>query len=770
MSKQVSNTDKQDASVAPVSFLDVMRRATPFRLWAVAVLSSVLLTELIASGISLLLKGRVDPDFLFSGLVASLLVSSFVVGLITWMIIELRHDEGRLMAIFSCSPVGIAVGRLADAQVFQVNDALCTLLGYRQDELLAQPGLLSPLWLDAAPRELLFSRLAREEEIRNLPAVLRHKSGQVRHLSVSAEVVALQGEAHYLVMMHDETERALGEKRRQSAHAILEKIIEELPMGALLVQEGKILFSNTELCRLLESNVEALIGQSFVSLTHDNDRLALSDFLAERIMDPGMPAALELRLFNTEGGHFPARVHARVVDWDGLPATICLVENISEHKVAEEKIRNLAFFDPLTGLPNRRLMLDRLRVATATTQRSRAHGALVFIDLDNFKMLNDTRGHDVGDLLLKEVADRLTKCVRDEDTVARLGGDEFVMLLGSLSVSAAEAQEQSEIVGRKILSALDQPYYLGGIEHHASASMGIALFQGQGEACDQVLKRADLAMYHAKFAGRATMRFFEPAMQAAVDARSAMEADLRRAIRQDEFELYYQPQVDALGRVIGAEALVRWKNKTGEPLSPAQFMPLAEESGLILPMSKRILEQACGQLTVWARSPETAGLTLAVNVSARHFRSPNFIVDVRVALSNTGARPDRLILELAEEIQMDDTTEKMETLRALGVRFSLDHFGAGYSSLSYLKRLPISQVKISHTFIREILSDANDAAITRAIIAMAISLGLEVIAAGVETREQWDFLLAEGCLQGQGYLFGHAVPAARFDPTRPRLT
>ncbi len=542
-------------------------------------------------------------------------------------------------------------------------------------------------------------------------------------------------------------------------HQQLAQLVAQLPMGALVLQDGRVAFCNHELCCVLDQEQSAVQGASFLEWVKEDDRSGLLDFLSQGGVQF---ATLEMRLMGKDGDYFPARVHVRMVQWQAQPAVICLLENISAHKMAEEKIRNLAFFDPLTGLPNRRLMLDRLRIATAASQRSRAHGALMFIDLDNFKTLNDSRGHDVGDLLLKEVARRLNSNVRAEDTVARLGGDEFVVLLETLSILPDEARQQAEIVARKILASLDLPYALGGVEHHGSASMGVTLFQGQGVACDQIVKQADLAMYHAKFAGRATMRFFEPAMQAAVDARSAMEAELRRGIRQDEFELYYQPQVNTAGQVVGAEALVRWRNSRGEPLTPAQFIPLAEESGLILPMGRRILEHACARLAAWGRHADTAYLSLAVNVSSKHFRASHFVDDVRDALAYSGANPERLVLELAEEVQLDDSATKMEKLRALGVRFSLDHFGMGYSSLLYLRHLPIAQVKIAHTFIRDIVVNDNDAAIAKAIIAMAVSLNLDVVASGVETAEQWQMLQQEGCRCGQGYFFGRAVPAAEF--------
>ncbi|WP_296508116.1 EAL domain-containing protein [Rhodoferax sp.] len=439
--------------------------------------------------------------------------------------------------------------------------------------------------------------------------------------------------------------------------------------------------------------------------------------------------------------------------------------NITERKAAEEKIERLAFYDVLTDLPNRRLLLDHLHYAVAASGRGKLQGALLFIDLDNFKDLNDTRGHDVGDRLLTQVALRLKACVRESDTVARLGGDEFVVLLQDLDGSLQDAGVLAESVGKKILLSLNAAYDLPGGAHHSTPSIGVVLIHGQKQSVDELLKQADLAMYEAKAAGRNTLRFFDPAMQAMVAQRTEMEADLRRGLQRGELLLYYQPLVDMDRKVVGAEALLRWQHPVRGLVPPVQFISLAEQTGLIIPLGEWVLHTACAQLARWAADTASAKLTVAVNVSARQFRQPEFVSQVQGALKETGADPKLLKLELTESLLLTDTQDaimKMTALRSLGVRFALDDFGTGYSSLSYLKLLPLQQLKIDQSFVRDVLTDHNDAAIARTVLALGSSLGFDVVAEGVETEGQRQFLMAQGCTLFQGYLFGRPVPVADF--------
>ena len=440
--------------------------------------------------------------------------------------------------------------------------------------------------------------------------------------------------------------------------------------------------------------------------------------------------------------------------------------DISDRKAAEDEIKSLAFYDPLTKLPNRRLLRDRMHQMLVTHARSKMVGALLFLDLDNFKTLNDSLGHDKGDRLLQQVAMRLVASVRECDTVARLGGDEFVIMLEDLSQNVSEAAVQTEIVGEKILAQLNKTYQLDGYEHHSTPSIGATLFVNQETSIDELLKQADIAMYQAKAAGRNTLRFFDPTMQKSILARADLEKALHDGLREKQFHLYYQPQVDDQGRIKGAEALLRGLHPLRGMVSPSEFIPLAEETGLILPLGRWVLETACAQLVEWSSRPAFSHLTIAVNVSIRQFRQPDFAHQVFAVLAESGAAPEKLKLELTESLlatDVEDIIVKMTELKNKGVTFALDDFGTGYSSLYYLKQLPLDQLKIDQSFVREILINANDAAIAKMIIALAESIKLEVIAEGVETCFQKDFLESLGCLNYQGFLLGKPVSIEHFE-------
>ncbi|MGB6330758.1 MAG: EAL domain-containing protein, partial [Candidatus Sulfotelmatobacter sp.] len=403
---------------------------------------------------------------------------------------------------------------------------------------------------------------------------------------------------------------------------------------------------------------------------------------------------------------------------------------LQQLKAAHDEITNLAFFDPLTGLPNRRLLLDRLRQTLAASIRSKRKRALLFVDLDDFKTLNDTLGHHIGDLLLQEVARRIIASIRETDTVARLGGDEFVVLLQELSETPEDAAAQAKTVAEKILATIHQPYLLDGRECRSSSSVGITVFGNPEDSTNEVLQQADIAMYQAKAAGRNTLHFFAPALQAAVNARAAMEEDLRQSIRTKDFQLYYQAQADR-GVLIGAEALLRWKHPKRGLLPPDEFIPLAEQTGLILSLGDWVLETACRQIAAWTARKETAHLTVAVNISARQLLNSDFVPNVLKTLDRTGANPRSLKLELTESMFVDDLEDviaKMTALKSHGIRFSLDDFGMGYSSLAYLRRLPLDQLKIDQEFVRDILVDASSGAIAQSIISLSKAMGLSVIA------------------------------------------
>ncbi len=440
--------------------------------------------------------------------------------------------------------------------------------------------------------------------------------------------------------------------------------------------------------------------------------------------------------------------------------------DITTLKQSEETIRKLAYLDALTGLPNRRLMIDRLTHAMASCARRGIFGALLLINLDNFKLLNDAHGHAAGDFVVQQTGRRISDCVREQDTVARIGGDEFVVILEGLGKLAADVAVDVDAIGREILKVIAEPYLLVGTSHKLTASIGIAFFHDQQHSPDELIKRADLAMGNVKTAGRNNQLFFDPAMQARITLRNTLEADLREGLANSWFALHYQPQVDSDGRLTGVEALMRLAHPVKGLMMPNSFITLAEETGLIVDLGYWALDTACKQLQTWAQDTTTARLTLSVNLSARQFSDDNFVPRVLALVAASGIDPSLLWLELTESLLLDEielTIDKMTILREAGMRFSLDDFGTGYSSLSYLKRLPLHEVKIDRSFVRDLLGDVNDAVIVRAILAMGQSFGLSVIAEGVETIAQRDFLIENGCRRFQGYLFGRPVPVEMLD-------
>jgi len=463
---------------------------------------------------------------------------------------------------------------------------------------------------------------------------------------------------------------------------------------------------------------------------------------------------------------------AAVVAPDGrITHYVGTFSDITENKDAVAEIHRLAYYDPLTHLPNRRLLQDRLGQELVAGARNGLYGAILFLDLDNFKTLNDTRGHEAGDQLLIEVARRLRTSVRECDIVGRLGGDEFLVLLSDLSADVELAAMQTKQVGEKLLDALAHPYDINGYEFHCSASIGIRLYRDH-ELAEELLRHADLAMYQAKMAGRNAVRFFDPSMQALATARADLEKDLRLALSQNQFKLYFQAQIYRNHQVVGAEALLRWQHPQRGLVSPLEFIALAEKTSLILPIGQCVLEAACTQLKQWEQHARSRQFRLAVNVSARQFRAADFVEQVRRTLDSHGVNPDLLELELTESLVLEninDTISKMHALREMGVRFSLDDFGTGYSSFSYLTQLPFDQLKIDRSFVHNIGIKTSDAVIVQTIIGMAHNLEIEVIAEGVETEAQRLFLEQHGCHACQGFLFSKPVPIDEFMAWSRRL-
>ena len=561
--------------------------------------------------------------------------------------------------------------------------------------------------------------------------------------------------------------------RAQEHLRLLESSIARLNDIVIITEAGpfnapgpRIVFVNDAFERRTGYSPEEVIGRTPRLLQGQNTQRSELDRI-RAAMEQWQPARVDLINYKKNGEAFWVDLEVSPV-WDEarkLTHWVAVGRDITERKQAEEKIQYLAFYDPLTRLPNRQLLLDRLQRALSDRDHPR-EGALMFIDLDNFKVLNDTLGHQKGDQLLQQVAERLRSCVHRGDTVARLGGDEFVILLENSGHKPLDPAGAAQVVSERILAKLGEPYVLSGHLHHSTCSIGVTLFGRAPWTVSELLKQADLAMYQAKNAGRNTVCFFDPEMQAVVTANAALATDLRQAWRESQFLIDYQPQVGADGRMTGVEALLRWRHPDRELVAPAQFIPTAEETSLIIPIGRWVLEQACAQLAAWAKRADRRHLSIAVNVSVRQFRDPDFVDEVMTAIANAGIAPHKLKLELTESLLADGievTVAKMGSLKDMGVSLSLDDFGMGYSSLSYLKRLPLDELKIDREFVKDILTDANDAAIARTIIGLAQSLGLGVIAEGIETQAQRAFLARQGCHEYQGYLFCRPLPIAQLE-------
>ncbi len=682
----------------------------------------------------------------------------------------LAESVARLRAIAAALPDVLLVldaqGRYID--VLSSNDApllapASQLLGKRMHDLL--PAAQADPFL-ALIRKTLHSGQT-ESFVYQLQTLsgLRHFEGRARPLGT-----VVNGQATVVFLARDITERLEAESALRESELRFRSLLRDIPSISVqgYQEDGsttywnkasEVLYGYSEQEALGKNLLELIIPSEMQQPVREN---MLAMFRHGTPIPPG-----ELRLRNKDGA--PVDVfssHTRIEVPGQAPELFCIDIDISGRKAAEEEARYLAFYDALTRLPNRRLLVDRLEQVMTSSARSGLNAAVLFLDLDDFKTLNDSRGHEVGDLLLIEVAGRLRDAVREQDTVARLGGDEFVVVLQNLGTDAADAASQVRTVCEQVLTSLRQPYLLQGHEHHMTASIGATLLRLPHATVDEVLKRADLAMYRAKDAGRNTLRFFDPDMQEAVNQRAMLETQMHTGLRLAQFLLLYQCQVDDRGQVTGAEVLLRWQHPEKGMVSPALFIPLAEQTGLILPLGHWVLETALRQQARWRDDARFAHLNLAINVSARQFRQEDFVPQLLQLLAQTGANPARIKLELTESLLLENVDSVIATMLALkqhGLGFSLDDFGTGYSSLSYLKRLPLDQIKIDQGFVRDVLNDPKDAAIAHTIIVLADLLGLAVIAEGVETIEHHRFLQEQGCPAFQGYLFGRPEPLEAFE-------
>jgi len=687
---------------------------------------------------------------------------------------QLATEQARYFDLYDLAPVGY-LSLDMDGLIQQANLTAATLLKAARGALIRQPMARFIASEDQDDYYLLQKKLVNTQVLQSCE--LRLKRGDDTpfwvHLAASASADD-NGGATLRVVLTDINERKRAEQQLLEGQTLLREsaqqnqiILDNMLDGVITLNaQGLIQTFNLAASQIFGYHAQEMLGHN-VNLLMPEPHRSQHDGYLQHHQRAGTTRIIgqtrEVEGLRQDGTLVHLTLSVSKATHQGQPVFIGLVRDNTQQHHAIEEIRRLAFFDPLTGLPNRRLLLDRISQAMVTSGRTGMHAALMFLDLDHFKRLNDSLGHDYGDLLLQMVSTRLQACVREGDTVARIGGDEFVLLLEGLSNYTPEAAAQAETLANKIIQVMGQPYSLHGLTHTSTPSIGIAVFMADQETVEELIKKSDAAMYQAKAGGRNTFRFFDPEMQAAAADHAELETDLRTGLAKHQFLLLYQIQVNQLGAPIGAEALVRWQHPTRGRVSPAHFIALAEESGLILPLGQWVLDTACTQLRAWADQLATAHWTMAVNVSALQFAQPDFVDTVTQTVQRSGVNPSLLKLELTESMlvgNVPETIVKMGALQALGVRFSLDDFGTGYSSLSYLKRLPLDQLKIDQSFVIDLQIDSNDAVIARAIVALGHSLDMKVIAEGVETVEQRDFLAAYGCDAFQGYYFGRPVPAS----------
>ncbi|WP_220813318.1 sensor domain-containing protein [Pseudomonas paralcaligenes] len=682
---------------------------------------------------------------------------------------RLASSEEKFVTLFQASPEPICVSRVRDGMFIEVNPSFCQTFGWQPQEIVGHSAPDLGFWVDESQRLQLFAKLAEDQSLSNEIARFRTKEGRELSCVVSSRFIRVDRQLCITTTFRDITERQAAEAALKASQEKFAKAFHSSP-DAITISEldsGRYIEVNEGFCRLTGYRPEEVIGRNSLELNvwaYPEER----ERMVELVRSEGRAYHLEMHGQHRDGSIRLVEVSVEPIELNDTPCLLLNARDISELKEAQAQVRHLAYHDPLTNLPNRALLMDRLTQQIALLKRHNLHGALLFLDLDHFKHINDSLGHPVGDAVLKMVTARLEASVRLEDTVARLGGDEFVVLISGLEGSRTEVNRQVRQVAEKLRGLLAEPMLLDGHRLQVTPSIGIALVPAHGDNPTDLLKRADIALYRAKDSGRNTIQVFRRSMQEAASERLRLESDLRLALARGEFELYFQPQVDARdGSVIGSEALLRWSHPTLGPQSPAQFIQVLEESGLILEVGAWVLSEACHASARMMRDGLVGrdAFQLCVNISPRQFRQNDFVERVERCLAQSQLPASMLKLEITEGIvihNLDDTIAKMRRLKKLGLSFAMDDFGTGYSSLTYLKRLPVDVLKIDQSFVRDATSDPNDAEIVRAIVAMARSLNLEVIAEGVEQQEQLDFLLQQGCHQYQGYLFSRPVPLQEF--------
>jgi len=680
-------------------------------------------------------------------------------------------NETRYRTVFQTSRDALSISDLTNGKFTEVNQAFLELMGFEREELIGRTSVELGLWVNPKERENVVEMLRQNSGFQDEKIQLRKKNGEIFWALLSASLVEIEGVNCFLGVTRDISGAMAAEAHLATATEALlinearYRTVFQTSIDALSitrVRDGMNIDVNPAMLNLLGYKPEEIINKSSINLGVWPD-VKDRENLVEKLRQNLVLRDEKTQWRRKNGDIFWVLLSASLIEIEGIPCVFTVARDLSDARAAEDEIRNLAFYDRVTHLPNRRLLLDRLLQALSGDTRSSRKKILLFINLDDFKAVNDTVGHQIGDLLLQVVAHRLNACVHEADTVARFGGDEFVVICEGLSETPEGAADEAEILGEKILASLCEPYLLDGRECESTASIGITVFGDTRETPHEILQQAGIAMHQAKTAGGSTVRFFSPALQAAVNARAAMKEDLGHAISEDQFLLYYQPQVDATG-LIGAEALIRWKHPVRGLVPPNDFIPLAEETGLILPLGDWALNTACKQIALWAA--RNVSVTIAVNISARQFAQPEFVENLLATLDRTGANPKNLKLELTESMlanNIEDVIAKMTVLKSHGLSFALDDFGTGYSSLSYLKRLPLDQLKIDRAFVSDILKDVASAAIAQTIISLGQAMNLSVIAEGIETEAQRDFLNSLGAHSFQGYLFSRPLPLEEFE-------
>ena len=680
---------------------------------------------------------------------------------------KLKASEEKFTTLFQGSMEACCVTRPEDGEFLEINQTFSEIFGWTAEEIIGKPPTEFDFWVNPEQREVIREAMLAQGFIRNHPLQFRHKQGHVLHCLTSVKLLHLGNQSVLTSSIQDITAQLEAEAALKISQNKFAKAFHSSPDSITItdLSTTRYLEVNEGFTRISGYSAREVLGHSYLDIgiwSSPDERARLQ----ELIKKDGRVRNEEVQARRKNGSHLYLSVSMEPFELHGAPCMLTTCRDISDLKAAEDRIEHMAYHDPLTNLPNRSLLTDRLNQQISLLKRHHLRGALMFMDLDHFKTINDSLGHAAGDAVLKMVTARLESVVRGEDTVARLGGDEFVVLLSALEGDLESASQQALALAEKLRALLAEPMLYDGYQLHVTPSIGIALIPEDGEHPSDLLKHADIALYRAKDAGRNAIKLFKKSMLEHANERLRLENDLRQALTAGQFELHYQPQVDARsGRIIGAEALLRWEHPTLGRQSPAQFIRVLEDSGQIVAVGHWVLAEACRACAALLHKQmvDPRRFCMAVNISARQFAQSGFVDSIFNTLTEHGIPPGMLKLEITESIvikDMESTIARMQRLKQGGVNFAMDDFGTGYSSLTYLKRLPVDVLKIDQSFIRDATRDPNDAQIIRAIVAMATSLKLETIAEGVEYQEQLDFLIKEGCHAYQGYLFS---PPVTFD-------